>query len=114
MSNTTETKIPKTRGRKRKSKRYFTNITQLAILAYRALPDDSPKRDKIYKRFIHGPMTKLVENTINNSTKGYHDHVLAKIGFDNLAHITLIHNISKFKNYNPEKGPAFSYFNIIG
>tara|TARA_R110002126_G_scaffold47780_3_gene133658 strand:- start:488 stop:1270 length:783 start_codon:yes stop_codon:yes gene_type:complete len=107
-------KVAKKRGRKRKSKRYFTTITQMAILAYRQLPDDSPKREKIYKRFINEPMNKLVENTINNSTKGYHDHILQKVGFEELSQMTLIHNISKFKNYNPDKGIAFSYFNVIG
>ena len=99
----------KKRGRKRKSKRYWTDITQIAIMAYRVLPEGSAKREKIYKRFIHEPLLKLVENT-----KGHNDYVLSDIGYETLLHQTLIHNLSKFHMYKPEKGKAFSYFTIIG
>ena len=47
-------------GRRRKNKRYFTNITEIAINAYNRC-DDQQLKNKIYNRFIHYPFDKLAE-----------------------------------------------------
>ena len=48
------------RKRRKRSKRYFTKITEIAINAYNNSDDDKLK-NKIYNRFIHYPFDKLLK-----------------------------------------------------
>ena len=56
-------------ARKAKSKRYFTQITEMAINAYNR-SDDQRLKNKIYNRFIHYPFDKLGSFEANDET-GY-------------------------------------------
>ena len=58
--------------RKRKNKRYFTKITEIAINAYNSI-DDYRLKNKIYNRFIHYPFDKLSENVIHTYKTYYFD-----------------------------------------
>ena len=59
------------RKRRKRSKRYFTKITEIAIL-YNGCDDDKLK-NKIYNRFIHYPFDKLSENVIHTYKTYYFD-----------------------------------------
>jgi hypothetical protein len=103
----TPAKAPKKRGRKRKTKPYFTMITQTAICAYNKLGDDEKRRkDRIYNRFIHYPLYKLAEIVYNSGNYGYIDLPVEDIKCEMIAHMT-----EKLFMYQPGKGKAFSYFN---
>ena len=58
--------------RKRRNKRYFTKITEIAINAYNGI-DDYKLKNKIYNRFIHYPFDKLAENVIHTYKTYYFD-----------------------------------------
>jgi len=59
-------------ARKKKGKRYFTKITEMAIIAYNECEDDR-LRNKIYNRFIHKAFDKLAENSIHTWKTYYFD-----------------------------------------
>ncbi len=61
--------------RRRKNKRYFTKITEIAINAYNSI-DDYRLKNKIYNRFIHYPFDKL-----------------SKMLFTHIKHITLMYHM---------------------
>ena len=65
-----EPEAPKTRGRKPKTKQYFTKDTENAILLYNLLEDEI-ERNKLYEEKIKYPLDKLVENIIH-TFKFYH------------------------------------------
>ena len=59
-----------TRKRKPKSKNYFTEETEMAIIAYNN--ESNPEiRSNIYRKEIHYPLFKLTENIIH-TFKFYH------------------------------------------
>ena len=58
--------------RRKRSKRYFTKITEIAINAYNGC-DDNALKNKIYNRFIHYPFDKLSENVIHTYKTYYFD-----------------------------------------
>jgi hypothetical protein len=100
-------KVPKKRGRKRKNKKYFTDITEIAICAYNGLDeDDQRKKDKIYNRFIYKPFYKLAEIVYNTGSYPYINLSVEDIKAEMIAHMT-----EKLFMYKPGKGKAFSYFN---
>jgi hypothetical protein len=104
---TVPVKAPKKRGRKRKNKKYFTDITEMAICAYNSLDeDDQRKKDKIYNRFIHYPFYKLAEIVYNTGNYQYIDLPVEDIKYELIAHM-----VQKLFMYKPGKGKAFSYFN---
>lgn len=106
MTNIVET--PKKRGRKRKSKRYFTDITQAAIIAFNNLDSDDIRRDKIYSRFIKYPFEKLTENVINTFKFTYID-----LPYEDIQHECVAHLNEKISKYKTQNGKAFSYFTVI-
>ena len=67
------------RKRKPKSKNYFTEDTELAIIAYNNEPNSEIRSD-IYRKNIHYPLFKLTENIIH-TFKFYHTEV------NNLEHL---------------------------
>jgi hypothetical protein len=100
-------KAPVKRGRKRVNKKYFTDITEMAICAYNTLGDDDKRlKDKIYNRFIHYPFYKLAEIVYNTGYYGYIDLPVEDIKYELIAHM-----IQKIHMYKSGKGKAFSYFN---
>jgi len=94
-------------GRRRKNKRYFTKITEIAINAYNRC-DDQRMKNKIYNRFIHYPFDKLAENVIH-TYKTYYFEVPYE---DVKANVVAFLN-EKIHKFNGENGRAFSYFTVI-
>jgi hypothetical protein len=94
-------------GRKRRSKRYFTKITEIAINAYNNC-DDQRLKNKIYNRFIHYPFDKLAENVIH-TYKTYYFEVPYE---DVKANVVAFLN-EKIHKFNGDNGRAFSYFTVI-
>ena len=97
------------RKRRKKSKNYFTQDTEDAIVLYNNTRD--PKvRSQIYEREIHYAFFKLTENIIH-TFKFYHTDV------DNLQHLQheiITFLLSKIHLFNPDKGAkAYSYFGTI-
>jgi hypothetical protein len=94
-------------GRKRKNKRYFNKINEIAINAYN-MSDDQRLKNKIYNRFIHYPFDKLAENVIH-TYKTYYFEVPYE---DVKANVVAFLN-EKIHKFNGDNGRAFSYFTVI-
>ena len=94
-------------GRKRKSKRYFTKITEIAINAYNQC-DDQRMKNKIYNRFIHYPFDKLAENVIHTYKTYYFDVPYEDVKMNVVAFLN-----EKIHKFNGDNGRAFSYFTVI-
>jgi hypothetical protein len=93
--------------RKKKSKMYFTQDTENAIIEYNKTKD-SLKRNKIYVESIQYPFEKLAENILNTFKFSYFDVPKQDIQMEVVS--TLIEKIHMFKE---GKGKAFSYFSIV-
>ena len=97
------------RKRRPKSKNYFTQDTEDAIVRYNNEKD--PKiRSKIYEQHIHYPFFKLTQNIIH-TFKFYHTEVE---NLEHLQHEIIIFCESKFHLFDPTRGTkAYSYFGTI-
>jgi hypothetical protein len=94
------------RGRKPKSKQYFTQETEDAINAYNKSTDYS-ERDRIFSQHIYKPFYKIAEVVYNKYKISYMgDSIDAMMD----CVVWMLDQIAKFKG---EKGKAFSYFTII-
>ena len=95
--------------RRPKSKNYFTQDTENAIVRYNNEPDPEV-RSKIYEREIHYPFFKLTENIIH-TFKFYYTEV---DDIEHLQHEVITFLLSKIHLFNPERGAkAYSYFGTI-
>ena len=97
------------RKRRPKSKNYFTQDTEDAIVRYNNEKD--PKiRSKIYEQHIHYPFFKLTQNIIH-TFKFYHTEVE---NLEHLQHEIITFCLSKFHLFDPTRGTkAYSYFGTI-
>ena len=93
--------------RKRKNKRYFTSITEIAINAYNNCEDQRLK-NKIYNRFIHYPFDKLAENVIHTYKTYYFDVPYVDVKASVVAFLN-----EKIHKFNGDNGRAFSYFTVV-
>jgi hypothetical protein len=93
--------------RKRKNKRYFTKITEIAINAYNGC-DDQKLKNKIYNRFIHYPFDKLSENVIHTYKTYYFDVPYEDVKANVVAFLN-----EKIHKFNGDNGRAFSYFTVV-
>src|SRR5210317_1698961 len=93
--------------RKKRSKRYFTKITEIAINAYNE-SDDNVLKNKIYNRFIHYPFDKLSENVIHTYKTYYFDVPYEDVKANVVAFLN-----EKIHKFNGDNGRAFSYFTVI-
>jgi len=93
--------------RKRKSKRYFTKITEIAINAYNGC-DDQKLKNKIYNRFIHYPFDKMAENVIHTYKTYYFDVPYEDVKANVVAFLN-----EKIHKFNGDNGRAFSYFTVV-
>ena len=93
--------------RKRKNKRYFTKITEIAINAYNGC-DDQKLKNKIYNRFIHYPFDKLSENVIHTYKTYYFDVPYEDVKANVVAFLN-----EKIHKFNGANGRAFSYFTVV-
>ena len=91
-------------GRAKKSKTYFTKITDLAISAYNK-SEDIARREKIYRRFIYPAFMKLTENIINKVKPDYIDSTFIDLQTDLVTYLT-----ARLDKFNPEAGKAYSYY----
>ena len=90
--------------RAKKSKSYFTKITDLAISAYNK-SSDMPAREKIYRRFIYPAFMKLSENIINKVKPDYIDSSFQDLQTDLVTYLT-----ARLDKFNPDAGKAYSYY----
>jgi len=95
------------RGRPRKSKMYFTPITEAAIIAYNIEPTWS-KRNKIFNEHINKALDKLAENIIHTFKFYYFDY-----GSRELKHEVVAFMLEKLPKFVEGRGKAFSYFSIV-
>jgi len=93
--------------RKRKSKIYFTEDTERAIIEYNKTESQSLK-NKIYKEYIQYPFEKLAENILNTFKFSYFDIPKADVQSDVVSIL-----IEKIHMFQEGKGKAFSYFSIV-
>ena len=97
------------RKRRKKSKNYFTQDTEDAIVLYNN-SSDSEKRSKIYEARIHYAFFKLTENIIH-TFKFYHTEVN---NLEHLQHEIITFLLTKMHLFDPGKGAkAYSYFGTI-
>ena len=93
--------------KKAKSRMYFTQITENAIIRYNG-SEDSVLRNRIYNDHIAYAFDKLAENIIHTFKFYYFD-----VSPDEVKHEVvsfLVMNMHKFKE---GKGKAFSYFSVV-
>ena len=96
-------------ARKAKSKNYFTQETEDAIVLYNNTVCPSLK-SKIYEDKIHYPFFKLTQNIIH-TFKFYHTEVE---NLEHLQHEIIVFLLSKIHLFNPDNGAkAYSYFGTI-
>jgi hypothetical protein len=94
------------RGRKPKSKIYFTQETEDAIVSYNK-STESTERDIIFSRSIYKPFYKIAENVYNKYRIQYmgepRDAMMDAVVF----------MFERLHLYKGEKGRAFSYFTLV-
>jgi hypothetical protein len=97
------------RKRRKKSKNYFTQQTEDAIVLYNNTLD-SDVRSKLYEREIHYAFFKLTQNIIH-TFKFYHTEVE---NLEHLQHEIITFLLSKIHLFDPTRGAkASSYFGTI-
>jgi len=95
--------------RRPKSKNYFTQDTEDAIVLYNGTFDTDVK-SKIYQDHIHYPFFKLTENIIH-TFKFYYTEVDE---IEHLQHEVICFLLSKIHLFDPTRGAkAYSYFGTI-
>jgi hypothetical protein len=94
--------------RKKKSKIYFGQKTQDAIIRYNNC-DKIPIKNRIYEEHIQKAFDKLAENLIHTFKFYYFDVPLLDVKHEVVGFLLM--NLHK---YDPNKGKAFSYFSIVG
>ena len=95
------------RTKKKKSRQYFTESTERAIIRYNN-SDDEILRNKIYQENIEYPFQKLAENIIHTFKFYYFDVPSEDVKHEVVSFLVM--NMHKFK---AGKGKAFSYFSIV-
>jgi hypothetical protein len=96
-------------AKKAKSKNYFTQDTENAIVLYNNTLDTALK-SRIYEEKIHYAFFKLTQNIIH-TFKFYHTEVE---NLEHLQHEIIVFLLSKIHLFNPENGAkAYSYFGTI-
>jgi len=101
--------LPLKKKRRPKSKNYFTQDTEDAIVLYNNTPC-SEIRSKIYDKEIHYAFFKLTQNIIH-TFKFYHTEVE---NLEHLQHEIIVFLLSKIHLFDPTRGAkAYSYFGTI-
>jgi hypothetical protein len=101
--------IPIKKTRKPKSKNYFTQETENAIVLYNNT-SCFKMRSKIYDKEIHYAFFKLTQNIIH-TFKFYHTE---EENLEHLQHEIIVFLLSKIHKFDPTRGAkAYSYFGTI-
>ena len=93
--------------KKAKSRMYFTQLTENAIIRYNS-SEDNVLRNRIYNDHIAYAFDKLAENIIHTFKFYYFDVPSEQVKHEVVSFLVM--NIHKFKE---GKGKAFSYFSIV-
>ena len=93
--------------KKSKTRMYFTEETEQAIIDYNGT-DDWREKNTIYNRSLRQPFEKLVENIIH-TFKFYHFDVPT----ETVKHEVISFMITRLDKYKQGKGKAFSYFSVV-
>ena len=93
--------------KKAKSRMYFTQITENAIIRYNG-SEDSVLRNRIYNDHIAYAFDKLAENIIHTFKFYYFDVPSEQVKHEVVSFLVM--NMHKFKE---GKGKSFSYFSIV-
>jgi hypothetical protein len=91
-------------ARARKSKVYFTRLTDIAISAYNKT-EAPATRERVYRRFIYPVFMKLAENIINKMKPDYIDSSFEDLQTDLVTYLT-----ARLDKFNPANGKAYSYY----
>ena len=94
--------------RRKKSKMYFGQPVQDAIIRYNASSNPAIK-NRIYGEHIAAAFEKMAENLIHTFKFYYFD-----VPLDNVKHEVVSFMVLQLPKYQPDKGRAFSYFSIVG
>jgi hypothetical protein len=93
--------------RKRKTRMYFTQETEDAIIEYNKSKDQRFK-NKIYEEKIQYAFDKLAENVLNTFKFSYFDVPKEDVQLEVVSQL-----IEKIHMFKEGKGKAFSYFSIV-
>ena len=100
-------KPKKIRRRRKKSKRYFTEVHEQAIIQY-ASSQELRERTNLYKTYIRPVFHEMVDKIVYT----YKFNTLPNV--DNLKEECKIWLVTILEKFDPEKGhKAFSYFSVI-
>ena len=100
-------KPKKIRRRRKKSKRYFTEVHEQAIIDY-AISQELRERTKLYKTYIRPVFHEMVDKIVYT----YKFNTLPNV--DSLKEECKIWLVTILEKFDPEKGhKAFSYFSVI-
>jgi tRNA U38,U39,U40 pseudouridine synthase TruA len=93
--------------KKPKSKVYFNEDTEAAIIKYNSSTDPD-FRERVFRESIHGPLDKLAENVINRFKFPYMEGT-----FDDIKSQVVSFLVINLHKFTEDKGKAFSYFSVI-
>ena len=93
--------------KKSKTRMYFTEDTEAAIVAYNST-DSHREKNAIYNEHLRKPFEKLVENIIHTFKFYYFD-----IPIESVKHEVISFMITRLDKYKQGKGKAFSYFSVV-
>ena len=100
-------KPKKIRRRRKKSKRYFTEVHEQAIIDY-ASSQELRERTKLYKAYIRPVFHEMVDKIVYT----YKFNTLPNV--DSLKEECKVWLVTILEKFDPEKGhKAFSYFSVI-
>ena len=94
--------------RRKKSKMYFGQKTEDAIVQYNSMEPGCPKRDKLFTEKIYHPIRKIAENLIHTYKFYYFDGPTEEVIDEVVANMVI-----NMKKYQQDKGKAFSYFSVV-
>ncbi len=94
--------------RKKKSRDYFTQDTEDAIVRYLA-SDDYIEKNRLFSRHINDSLYKLAENIINT----FKFHYTGVDSIEDLKHQVVVFLLEKFHRYDQSQGKAYSFFGTI-
>ena len=94
--------------RRKKSKMYFGQPVQDAVVRYNASSNPAV-RNRIYREHIAKAFDKLAENLIHTFKFYYFDYP-----FEEVKHEVVSFLVMQIPKYQPDKGRAFSYFSVVG
>ena len=100
--------MPVKRKRKKKSKMYFGQPVQDAVIRYNESSNPAVK-NRIYSEHIAAAFDKLAENLIHTFKFYYFDYPL-----DEVKHEVVSFMVMQMSKYKADKGRAFSYFSVVG